>query len=138
MTKEKTIRGDQLLLAFKCIERTYAAFVANPLEDDLPDRIWDALGVGIDHPYGYAHWYAEIAIRTPTRKILEMLMDETTRRVSHLCIDGVAEHATEAVSNSDVFPGLSGDDKKKLIAGLTRFLNLVACGEIDENILRKR
>lgn len=131
-----TIYGDELLLAFQYVERSYAAFVANPLGDDLPFLVWNALKVDIDHPYGDVHWYGEIAIRSSTRQTLEMLMTEASRRDAIFCINDVAEHAVEAASGPDVYPGLSDEDKKKLDAGLVKFLNLVAWGEIGEDILR--
>lgn len=129
-----TIYGDDLLLAFEHIERSYAAFVANPLGDDLPYVVWNALKADIEHPYGDAHWYGEIVLRAHTRSVLDA-MDGQTRYRALFDIGLVAKNAIDATCDPAMCNGLHNEDKKKLVTGLTRFLMLVACDDIKVGIL---
>lgn len=128
-----TIRGDQLLLAFQCLER-YCARRVTPqfLERHFEGRDYTE----IDHPFGFIHWIGEMAIRAHVRNVIDSTMNEVARHEAPFTVELVVRHAIEDASPAGLGElGLSENDRAHFTEILTRFFNAVACGEIAQNKL---
>ncbi|MFA5935528.1 MAG: hypothetical protein WC787_01575 [Patescibacteria group bacterium] len=141
-TRGPTIRGDQLLNAFRFLER----YGSNEHLNSHPRRPVSALVFSdeafrryaekIEHPFGLRHWMGEISIRSHARRTIEASMNEVSRHEAAFVIPAVVENAIEETSPTELGDlGLTADDKTVLAEVLHRFFCAVACGEISEKNL---
>ena len=123
-----TIRGDQLLPAFKCLEH----YCANGVAPRFLEAHFQAQDYkSIDHPFGFIHWIGQMSIRAHCRGVIERIMNKAKRHDADFIIEEVVLDVIVSASPEELGKhGLSKNDKKHFTEILTRFFSAVACEEI--------
>lgn len=126
-----TIRGDQLLLGLRFLERFCERYTPAWQNENVP--AWFSF-LATDyqrfgHSYGIGHWMGEIAIRLPARKSIDATFNEMKRDNTHFVIECVVQEAINATTNNLGAHGLDKADIELLTTCLNRFFIGVTSGK---------